>query len=484
MRRINKEDVLGLEFVFATYAANTRIQSDALIIKEKIHLKDGTVIPNLRILTDKKWPFYVTRKGHRNHQDHKEYEDLSKLQRFESTRIKLPQAIAAATGQYTLNKSLRDIANWPYLYGLDILPTSQIKHAYQTKYKDIDSKGMTVAGLDIETDMVWGTEEVIITNIAMRGKAYTAVTEKFIRGHHNFIETTKELAKKLVPKDVENLDWEIEIVETPAIACIKVIEKAHQWSPDFISIWNMNFDIPKIIDTLLKEGYEPEQIFSDPRVPPEFRFYRYIEGPSIKVTHDGRKTSIHHADRWHVMNCPAGFYFLDSMCLRKKIRFASGNEPSYKLNEILAKEGLETKLSIKEVEALEGDGEAWHYTLQKDYKAEYTIYNLIDDIRLLDYDEKTGDISRVFNVLAGISDYSNYHKNPRRIADDLHYFYLERGKVVGSTPGNIADDPLNKHLLSLKNWIVTLPNYMINSGLSIIEDAPHLQTMFYQYLSD
>lgn len=484
MGKINKEDVVGLEFVFATYSANRNIQSDALFIKEKVHLKDGTIVPNLRMLKDKKWPFYVTRKAHRNHNDHKEYEELSKLQRFESTRIKLPQAIAAATGQYTQNKSLRDIANWPYLYGLDILPTSQIKQVYQTKYKDIEVSTSTVAGLDIETDMVWGTEEVIMTNITMRGKSYTAVTKKFIAGTTNFIENTKELAKRLVPKDVENLDWEIEIVETPGEACYKVIEKAHQWKPDYISIWNMNFDIPKIIQTLLDEGYDPAQVFSDPSVPPEYRFYRYIEGPSIKVTHDGRKTSIHHADRWHVMSCPASFYFLDSMCLRKRIRTASGNEPSYKLNEILAKEGLETKLSIKEAEALESDGEAWHFTLQKYYKAEYTIYNLIDDIRLLDYDEKTGDISRVFNILAGITDYSNYHKNPRRIADDLHYFYLERGKVVGSTPSSIADDPLNKHLLSLRDWIVTLPNYMINSGLNLIEDAPHIQTMFYQYLSD
>ena len=74
-----KEDVKGLECVFATYSSNKALNTDALIVKENVHLKDGRVVPNIRVIRDKKWPFYITRKGYRNHQEQKEAEHLERL---------------------------------------------------------------------------------------------------------------------------------------------------------------------------------------------------------------------------------------------------------------------------------------------------------------------------------------------------------------------------------------------------------------------
>lgn len=482
--QIDESKVKGRECVFATYSANKYLNTDALIVKERVHLEDGTKIPRVVVYKDLKWPFYVTRKGFRNHKDHKEYEDMSRLQRYEARRIDLAPAICRALGLYKQNPTLRDISDCPYFYGTDILPTSLIKQRYRNRWPDSTSLSFDVAGLDIETDVVWGTEEIIMVNITMRDKSYTAVTKKFAKNTPNFIQRCHDRAKELIPNDIKDLKWEIQIVQTPGEACAKVLEKAHEWKPDFISIWNMSFDIPRMQLALQREGYNTADVFSDPSVPPEYRFFNYKEGKPIKVTQSGKSMPIHIADRWHVVTCPASFYFLDSMCLRKRIRVASGNESSYALNSILKTEGLEAKLKIQEAEEFETDGNVWHREMQSRFQVEYTIYNLIDDKRLIDYDDKTGDISRAFPTLAGISDFGHFNQNPRRIADDLHFFYLEREKVVGATFSGMRDDPLNKLTVGLDDWIVTLPSYMIQSGIPIFKDAPYLKTMCYQYLSD
>lgn len=486
LSKITREDIKGFECVFATYSANQELRSDALVVKENIHLKDGRIVPRIRVIKDKEWPFWVTRKGFRNHQSQKEAEELSKLQQFKSTRINLPRAVSNALNMYTPKGTLQELSESPYLYGTDILPTSLIKHNYRKNFPDCINKEASVAGLDIETDVVWGTEEIIMVNITMKGKAYTAVTRKFCDDNPDFVEKCYKAAKRLLGTELEDagIVWEIEIVDTPGQSVYETIQRAHAWKPDFISIWNMNFDIPKMRDTLLAEGYNLGDVFSDPAVPPEYRFFDYKPGPAIKKTQSGKETPIHFADRWHRCTCPASFYFLDSMCLYKRIRVAEGNEPSYSLNHILKVNDLEAKLKIEEVAQYEDDGDLWHYHMQKSYKPEYVVYNLIDDKRLIDLDAKTGDISRAFPALVAISDFSLFHKNPRRIADDLHFFYLERGRVFASTALTLGDDPLDAYIFDLRNWIVTLPSYMINNGKHIFKDAPELKTMIYTNLSD
>lgn len=484
LSQLTKEDVKGLECVFATYSSNAALNTDALIVKENVHLTDGRVIPNIRVIRDKKWPFYITRKGFRNHQEQKEAEHIDRLQKFMSTRIELPKRIMNALDVFSPRNSLRDLSESPYLYGTDILPTSLIKNEYQKRYPDAKTMSFNVASLDTETDLEYGTEDVIIANLTYKGKTFSTVTRKFIGDNPNFIEDCYKAAQRLAKEDFDKYQWEIMIVDTPGQACYEVIQKAHEWKPDFISIWNMNFDIPKMMDMLQKEGYNLAEVFSDPKVPPEYQFFEYREGPTIKKTQSGKSMSIHHADRWHVCTTPASFYFIDSMCLYKRIRVAAGNEPSYSLNAILQSNGLDSKLKLKELEHLEKDGGVWHKEMQTNFKAEYMVYNVIDDVRLIDLDNKTGDISRAFPALAGISDFSVYHKNPRKIVDDLHFFYLERGQVIASTSPSLDKNELDKHVVGMKDWIVTLPSYTINNGMYLFKDAPHIQTMIYRYLAD
>ena len=102
----------------------------------------------------------------------------------------------------------------------------------------------------------------------------------------------------------------------------------------------------------------------------------------------------------------------------------------------------------------------------------------------MDLDAKTGDIASAFNTLAGISDYSNYNKNPRRIVDDLHFFVMDRGKIIATTPDDISKDPLNVYVLGMNQWVVTLPAYMIDNGMNLFEDLENVKSMIYHSLAD
>lgn len=460
LTKIPKDQIKGFECVFATYCQNHMLGSDALVVKENVHLKDGRTIPRVRIIRDKKWPFWVTRKGFRNHESQKEYETFDKLQRFDSTRINLPKAVTNALGIYSASGTMKELSRSPYLYGTDISPVSLIKDLYRRKFPDCRTQSHRVAALDIETDVKWGTEEIIMNNITMKGKSYTAITKKFVDNYPNFIEECHKRADKLLEGELkrDGIDWQIEIVDSPADCVIKVIEKAHEWKPDFISIWNMKFDIPKMQEALERENIDPADVFSDPSVPPQFRWFQFKIGKPTRTKQDGSKMSLHHADLWHVCTTPASFYFIDSMCLYKRIRTARGNAASYSLNYTLIANDLDPKMKIDALKEYENDGDMWHFLMQRDYRVEYTIYNLIDDKRLLDLDEKTGDITRAFPALAGISDFKDFNRNPKRIADDLHFFYQERGKVYASTSDKISEDPLDAHVSDMVGWMnIMLP---------------------------
>lgn len=483
--RVPLTDIAGFECVFATYSANKLMDTDALVVKEKVHFKDGRVVPNIRVHRDKKWPYYITREGFRNHKDKKEWEDIHRLERRTSRRIDLARNVAKAMGK-PLDQTMRQLGDSPYLYGTDILPSSLIKDMYEKKWPEAKTLTFDVAALDNEADIVDGTDDITISNIVYKDKAYTAVTKQYVGNIDNFIEKVLKKAEETMGDRIKarNLKWEIDIVDNAGEAVWRVLQKAHEWKPDFISIWNMRYDIPKMVDALTKYNYNVADAFSDPSVPEEYRLFNWREGPAIKVTQSGKKLPLHVAERWHVCTCTASFYFVDAMCLYKRIRTAEGNESSYALDHILKVKGIPSKLKSEELSHLEGDSNAWHVEAQKNHRVFYTVYNLQDDIALLDLDNKIGDISRAFPGLAGISDYSLFTRQPRKIADDLHFYVLDKGKVIASTPQDIANDPLNKYVLGLGDWIITLPSYMIDNGMYAFKDAPNIRTMIYRYLAD
>ena len=76
---------------------------------------------------------------------------------------------------------LRRLAQNPYLYGADILSTAVIKKSYQDKFSNLNTK-YTSAPFDTETDVLHGTNEIIMVQLAFEDKSFTAITKNFVAG--------------------------------------------------------------------------------------------------------------------------------------------------------------------------------------------------------------------------------------------------------------------------------------------------------------
>ena len=120
-----------------------------------------------------------------------------------------------------------------------------------------------------------------------------------------------------------------------------------------------------MLEHLKYAGIDPAEVFSDPSVPPEFRYFNYQEGTKIKVTESGRTMPLSPAERWHVVTCPASFYPIDGMCVYQKIRLGKG-KMSYALDATLERHLGIRKLKFKEADGLERL--AWHEFMQKNYR--------------------------------------------------------------------------------------------------------------------
>lgn len=475
-KNIPKEQIKGLECKHAVYVkAQDGSKNDLVSIKEQIHLKDGTTVPNVRFVENFKREFWVTKDAHRDHTDKLEWEDKHKVQKFTSTQINLTDSVARALGRPGWKGTLQMLARSPFLYGVDITTPVLIKRKYMDTYPECESEN-SVAVMDIETDVVKGHGEPLSVALTYKDRCMIAVTEEFLEGVYSPKDTIQRLFKKYLSKYAEerNIKLEVVVAKNPGHAISEAVARGHKWMPDFISFWNMDFDIPKMIEALEKYGYNPAKVFSDPSLPNKYQYAYYKQGPKGKLTATGGYMSLHPAEQWHTLFCPASFYVIDSMCVYKRIRTAAGMEPSYSLDAILNKELNLGKLRFDKAD--EYTGLRWHQVMQQEHKVEYLIYNLFDCIGVEILDETTKDLAQTVTTLIEHSEYQRFTSQPRRTCDDLHFFCLDNGLVIGSTSDQMATE-LDDYIFSMDDWIITMPTHLVaNNGVSLCKELPHLRS--------
>lgn len=461
---------VGYECRFAVYCPPPAGEQDDLhLVKELQHMPDGTTRPGVRLLKNYKRPFWVTKKGAQNHQDKKEWESTENLIRFEATQRELPHKAARALGMPWFRTegrdALRRLSASPYLYGSDILSTAVIKRMYQDKFPELNNH-YSLSVFDTETDVLHGTNEVMMATLSMGSRVYTAVQKRFVQGYSNVEPRLQELLVKYLghmesaKKDgsieavnyieKRGIQWVVELVDSEVDVVKECFKRAHEWKPDWVAIWNIDFDVPRIAAALEKHGIDPADVFSDPAVPRQYRHFEYKQGPKKKVTASGKVMPIKPAAQWHTVYCPSSFYFIDAMCAYRHIRTGQAEQPSYSLDAILQKELGIRKLKFKEADGLKGLD--WHQFMQQHHPLEYIIYNVFDCISMEELDEKTLDLRLTLPLFSGCSDFANFKSQPRRTADNLHYFCLQNGRVIGSTSGEMAGE-FDKETIGLDGWI-------------------------------
>jgi len=467
------------EFVFGTYCPNRVDRNkDAVFVKEILH-KDGMIKRNLRMIENYQRPFYITKPNYRDHQQKKEFEHLAKLDTYYTNQANLSKSIFKVLNGYRPNNyiSIQDMNESPYVYGTDVATPVLIANDYKTKYPDLLTPS-TLAVLDYETDVVMGKEYIISGVLAMKDKLHIAVSKEFL-GY--LAKDAKELIKQALNKylseymEKNKIEPIITIVDKPSDVVLALIKSAHTWQPDFVACWNIKFDMNKMLEALAMDDIDPAFAFSDPSVPPEYRFFRWREDKDKKSTASGKVTPKHIADKWHTATCPASFYFICLMAVHRTVRARDPYRSSYKLDAVLKDFGVGGKLKFENLQ--EGLTELdWHKEMQRMYKIEYMVYMAWDGGSAIELDQKTKDASNSVRGMIGLSELSNMKSNPKRLSDDMYFELLKEDKVLTGT-SNCMRDELDALTPSLVNWIITLPSELEHHmGRALINEYPKMHT--------
>lgn len=476
--------LIGRECRHAIYVpSNMDPNNDAIFVKEYLHYDDGTIKPNVAFKANPKQDYYITKENFRNHNDKKITESLTRVQKFSSNPATMLNKIARQLGKRMKGNSLRRLARSPYLYGADISLPATIKHEYLKRWPSASSSS-SVSVLDIETDVVAGHEQIISCTLSFKDRVYLGINSSFIKGMVDVETQVQEAFEKYLGKykKERNINLIVEIFDTPGKVVKRAIEYAHDWAPDFVAVWNIDFDLPKILDAMEAERMDIAKIFSDPGVPPEYRYFSYTPGQKVKKTSSGKTQPLGFHERWHVALAPSKFYWIDAMVVYAMIRKAKGNEPSYALDAILNKVLGVRKLNFDVADKY--SKLAWHVFMQTNYKIEYLIYNIFDCISVELLDEKTKDLSITLGELCGFSEYQHFNSTPKQLADDLHFFHLEEGKVIACISDQMEDE-LDALVIGRNGWICTLPTHLMeDNGLYVLEDFPKLRSMIRAHVAD
>lgn len=449
---------------------------DLLVVKERSKDENGVERSTTKFIKNYKRPYWITKPGCRDHTQKRMHESMDNLERYETTQSGMALHAAKILGLHAPNGyiALSEVNRSPYVYGTDVTSPVLVKQAYTSRWPDYMPVA-SIAAADYETDMINHHEDdqvIISGSICMKGKWVIAVKKSFIEG----VPDPEVQFKRLVDthlKDVfEKRKATIEfIICEDEIGVVKAIMgKAHTWEPDYLCFWNMAFDIKAMIKACQRANIDPAEIFCDPRIPDEFKKFRFVEDQQVKQKANGDKHSKDFVDLWHRVEAPASFYFVDPMAFYRMKRVAKGKRNSYSLDSI-----AEDTIGYKKLKLTKADdlaGKDWHIEMQRFHKMFYLVYNTFDCVLIELIDEKLKDISISLSVYCGVSEIKSAPSNPKRLADAGHFFLLAKNRVICSTSDDMST-PMDKLVLGRGDWIITLPAELVtDTGRSIVVGIP------------
>lgn len=468
------------EYIFSTCIKSNKGNDDLTVVKEHLHHSDGTIENNVKYIRNYERPFYITRPEFQDHEQKKEFEERSKLDEFYSTESNLGREVYKRLNGYTPRGFVKDkeVFDSPYVYGTFVSSTVILGEQYRQRWPDVHSDS-SLAIMDYETDVVHGTGLIISGSITFGDRGLLVVRRTLLPSNvddeTHILEIRKRIDKYLPAYvDLDKIKIDIKIVDSPSQCVIKLMQAAHAWQPDFLGFWNVKFDMGKMLKALELSRIDPALVFSDPKVPNEYKHFHWKEDQQKKVTAEGKATIKHHADLWHVATCPASFYIIDLMCLYKHVRARDQQRSSYSLDSVLKDEIQTQKLKFTATDGL--SSLEWHVAMQSKYPYEYMAYNIYDCISVEQLDAHTKDVKWTLRPGLGVSDLYKLKSNPKRVSDDMHFDLLKNDRVI-SAVGNSLDTELDKTTPSLRRWIITLPAELTTDmGCKLISEYPGLNT--------
>lgn len=460
----NPEDVVQRDWRFGIHLPVGPNGEDLHLVKEILTLKDKTQIPNMRVIPDYERPVWMTKLPYRTYTDKKEYERASKLEMHMCTQSMLRNKVAMLTGNGTSNMQLSELlgsSGGQFVYGADIPSTTIIhRELYQKPNEGKNPVAYRYAAFDTETDVVHGTEQIIIGSMTMLPEVHLVIRKDWLDYNGYDVESRimgvlKDKIDPIVndffkdldakgkgsdyPAEIRELKYTYEIVDNE----LNIVEKSFQWfhdrRPDWMGIWNIDFDVTKILNCCKRFNVEPSEVLCDPGIPHDFRIARYKRAQTMKIAASGKGKPVSPHDQWNFMFLTASFTMIDAMSVYRLLRLGDQEERSYSLDSILDKElgGMIRKLNHPPADIYVK--EKWHQVMQVHHKFIYLAYAAMDTIAMCLLDRKTRDLSHRLPAMADISGFDQANSQPKRLRDSFYVFAKDDHDCIIGSVGYTRD---------------------------------------------
>lgn len=438
-------------------------EHDVLVANVKnIHTNES----KLYFLEDPTVPFWITKPECRFNTSKREDCPEAQLDRYHSKHVDLAYNIAKALGMNTKGYvKIQNVLDSPYVYGADIDVEVLVKIAFSKACSGFPSR-LNIGTLDIETSMLGNNEIIIITYIdGLTRQSYTSIYKPFLKDHteadiHAAIAAQlpnfrAQLNKRALPiYDRQPFHYNLFISDNELEIIEWIFQQINRHKPDFVGIWNINFDIPKILKRIEYRQGDKNKIFCHPDVPPKFRYCKYHEDKG------SNKQKAHPTDRWHWMNVTGYTQYIDQQNLYARIRKVKGKESNYKLDYIAGK-----NLGTGKMDFGENKG---HVEFQRNDFVNYIAYNIIDATLCLLLEELNNDITNLI-TLTGVSRLKDF-SHQTVLLKNKYYVYCRNNKRIPASIGNEIVSEWDHRIKNVGGAVLS-PNLVHGTGISALEEA-------------
>ena len=280
---------------------------------------------------------------------------------------------------------------------------------------------------------------------AFRNPANPAVCKQIDSFSSSTLDELKEFVNnhigedKMKELDIADLEYDFFVYEDEIILLQDLFRLINFESPDFLTIWNMPFDMPYNIERIVKLGHNPVDILCDPLLEEKYVKY-YIDTRNEQVP----------AERCDYFLIAGHTIYVDQLVQFASRRKGQSNFDSFKLDYIASVTAKIRKLDWSHLAKNFNDFTNNHFKT-------LWFYNVIDVIDAVGIEKKTGDIDYLFaKCLMNNTRYSKAHRQTIYLANRGIKEFRKEGYIMGNNsninnekppkfPGALVGDPLNNN---------------------------------------
>jgi len=497
------------------YGKIEKVRDDALLYL--IGGNDGS--RELKLMRKPKFTFYLAKENLKYHRFSVPIDKLQPItcpysQRFlymaKAVNLEYEYKQAKKDWKYKREWIQKNLYNHPQLYKADFDIEDEIKmmfnekygeHAsdieYTTSFSDIESRADLGDFNQIKAEVpicsivhVDSKSETIYVNV-LNDEKYPQIKETFNnlpKYLNHFKQFLKEIRKECVERTIKdngdpstihsfNFNYKFFLFENEKDLIKHYFDIIKETKPDFCGFWNINYDMIMIKNRAAKLGLNMADLVSDDLIPPEYRYFKYIEdGERYRL-----KSGTHYSRFFDKILTTSSTQWYCQMSLHSNLR-KRFLETDYKLDTIGEKYAYFRKVDL----------ESKGYNIKDVYTKNFEVfldYAIIDPLVQFMIERVNNDIPR---QMVNCRDTNFFHgiRKTYTIKAELSTFLKNKNEIIGNNnsyditeniPGAIIADPKNIVKKGINLLGTDTHIYRNSADLDIHSEYPSI-TMVYNIL--